>query len=75
MRTVSFTLPESLDDALTALARARRSSRSALVREALESALKVKGRSVTALAHDLVGSVEGPADLGCDPEHLSGYGT
>ena len=34
-RTVSFTLPEQLDDALTDLARRRNSSRSALVREAL----------------------------------------
>jgi predicted transcriptional regulator len=75
MRTVSFKLPESLDDALTALARARGLSRSAIVREALEFALKARGRSVTALACDLVGAVERPADPGGDPEHLSGYGT
>lgn len=75
MRTVSLTLPQSLDDALTAIARTHGSSRSAPVREALESALKAKSRSVTALACNLVGSVEGPADLGGDPKHLSGYGT
>ena len=74
MRTVSFKLPESLDDALTDLAKARRSSRSAIVREALESVAKAKRRSVTALAGKLVGSLEGPADLASDPKHMVGYG-
>ncbi len=37
MRTVSFKLPEQLDNELTALAKRRRSSRSALVREALQT--------------------------------------
>jgi len=74
MRTVSFKLPEDLDDALNELARTRRSSRSALVREALESLAKSKRRSVTALAGDLVGSVEGPSDLAMNRKHMSGYG-
>jgi Ribbon-helix-helix protein, copG family len=74
MRTVSFELPESLDDALTDLAKARRSSRSAVVREALESLAKAKRRSVTALAGNLVGSLDGPSDLATDPKHMSGYG-
>jgi Arc/MetJ-type ribon-helix-helix transcriptional regulator len=74
MRTVSFKLPEDLDNALNELARTRRSSRSALVREALESLAKGKCRSVTALAGDLVGSVAGPSDLATNRKHLSGYG-
>lgn len=74
MRTVSFKLPEDLDDALNDLARTRRSSRSAVVREALESLAKGKRRSVTALAGDLVGSVEGPSDLATNRKHMSGYG-
>lgn len=74
MRTVSFKLPEDLDDALNDLARTRRSSRSALVREALESLAKGKRRSVTALAGTLVGSVEGPSDLATNRKHMSGYG-
>ena len=40
MRTVSFKLTEELNDALSQLARKRGSSRSALVREALESLAK-----------------------------------
>ena len=74
MRTVSFKLPVDLDDALNELAKTRRSSRSALVREALESLAKGKRRSVTALAGALVGSVEGPTDLATNRKHMSGYG-
>lgn len=74
MRTVSFKLPEELDDTLSDLARSRRASRSALVREALESLAKGPRRSVTSVAGSLVGSVEGPADLASNPEHMSRYG-
>ncbi len=74
MRTVSFKLPEDLDDALNELARSRGSSRSALVREALEALARGKRRSVTSLAGKLVGSVEGPTDLAINRKHMSGYG-
>jgi predicted transcriptional regulator len=74
MRTVSFKLPENLDDELTELARARRSSRSAIVREALQSVAMAKRRSVTAAAGTLVGSVDGPPDLASDRKHMTEYG-
>lgn len=74
MRTVSFKLPEDLDDALNELARSRGASRSAVVREALEALAKGKRRSVTALAGDLVGSVDGPTDLATNPRYMAGYG-
>jgi Arc/MetJ-type ribon-helix-helix transcriptional regulator len=74
MRTVSFKLPQALDDALNELALARGASRSALVREALEALAKGKRRSVTSLAGKLVGSLDGPADLATNRKHLSGYG-
>lgn len=74
MRTVSFKLPEDLDDALSELARSRGASRSAVVREALEALAKGKRRSVAALAGDLVGSVDGPVDLATSRKHMSGYG-
>ncbi len=74
MRTVSFKLPEDLDDALNELACSRGASRSALVREAIESFAKGKSRSVTSLAGNLVGSVEGPTDLATNRKHMSGYG-
>jgi predicted transcriptional regulator len=74
MRTVSFKLSEQLDDALSDLARRRKSSRSALVREALEALAKGRRRSVTAAVDELVAPVEGPADLSTNPRHMGGYG-
>ncbi len=74
MRTVSFKLSERLDDALSDLARRRKSSRSALVREALEALATGKRRSVTAVVDELVGSLDGPANLSTDPRHMTGYG-
>ena len=74
MRTVSFKLSEQIDDALSDLARRRKSSRSALVREALRSLATGKRHSVTAVVGALVGSLDGPADLSTNPKHLAGYG-
>jgi Arc/MetJ-type ribon-helix-helix transcriptional regulator len=74
MRTVSFKLPEDLDDTLNELARSRGASRSALLREALEALAKGKRRSVTALAGNLVGSLEGPTDLATNRKHMAAYG-
>ncbi len=74
MRTVSFKLPKSLDEALSDMAQRRNSSRSAIVREALAGLAAGGRRSVTAMVDDLVGAMEGPADLSTNPKHLSGYG-
>ncbi len=74
MRTVSFKLSERLDDAISDLARRRKSSRSALVREALEALAKGQRRSVTAAVDELVAPVVGPADLSTNPKHMVGYG-
>ena len=74
MRTVSFKLSGQLDDALSDLARRRNSSRSALVREALQALATGKRHSVTAMVGDLVGSLDGPPDLSSNPRHLAGYG-
>lgn len=74
MRTVSFKLSKKLDDALSDLDRRRKSTRSLLVREALEALAAGKRRSVTAVADELVGSLEGPADLSTNAKHMTGYG-
>ena len=74
MKTVSFKLPEDIDKALTELARLRKSSRSALVREALAAFEIERERSVTVAAGRLVGSLDGPADLSSNPRHMDGYG-
>lgn len=74
MRTVSFKLSDRLDDALSDLARRRKSSRSALVRAALEAFATGKRHSVTAVVDEFVGSLDGPADLSTNPKHMAGYG-
>ena len=74
MRTVSFKLPVELDRKLDELARRRRSSRSAVVREALEALAIDRRGSVTALAGHLVGSAEGPGDLSTNPKYMKNFG-
>lgn len=74
MRTLSFKLPAPLDDALRALARRRGATRSALVREAIEALSSRGRRSVTDVVDELIGSVDGPADLSTSPRHMKGYG-
>jgi len=74
MKIASFKLPEELDRALTALARERRSSRSALVREAVEGLTAGTRPSVTELAGPLVGCLEGPSDLSTSPQHMEDFG-
>jgi hypothetical protein len=74
MKTVSFKLPEDIDKSLTELARLRKSSRSAVVREALAAFEATPARSVTGAAGPLVGSLDGPADLSTNPKHMTGYG-
>jgi predicted transcriptional regulator len=79
MKTLSLKLPDTLDDQLEALASRRRTSKSAVVRDAISGYLKVSSAptraSFTALAGDLAGSIEGPEDLSVNPDHLAGYGT
>ncbi len=79
MRPVSFKLPRALDEQLTRLARRRRTTRSAVVREALE-ALEAHDETssdtttVTEAAADLVGVLSGPRDLSRSRRHMTGYG-
>jgi len=74
MRIASFKLPEHLDRTLTALARDRGTSRSALVREALEQFTATSQPSVTELAGGLVGCLDGPADLSTGAPHMEDFG-
>ncbi|HEX5178136.1 MAG TPA: CopG family transcriptional regulator [Gemmatimonadaceae bacterium] len=74
MKTVSFKVTAEVDDALTKLARARNTSRSSLVREAL-AAYTVAGRaSVTAAVDAVTSGVNGPRDLSSNPKHMARYG-
>jgi predicted transcriptional regulator len=74
MRTVSIELPVRQDDDLSQRARRRNSTRSALLREALEALAKGRRHSVTAATDEILEPFEGRADLSMNPKHLGGYG-
>ena len=78
MKTISLKLSESLDAKLNRLVKARKQTRSEIVREAIE--LMLNGGepkhpvSMAELAGDLAGCLEGPGDLSTNPKHMEGYG-
>jgi predicted transcriptional regulator len=79
MRTISLKLPDDLLAQLNSEAKARRVTKSGLVRESLEKALRRQSpaRAVSCydLARDLAGTVKGlPEDLADNPEYLDGFG-
>lgn len=73
MKNVSFKLPPELDEALSELARARKTSRSALVREALAVYTTGGRTSVTAAVDAITRGVNGPRDLSSNPRHMARY--
>jgi hypothetical protein len=79
MRTISLKLPDNLLLLLTRTAKARRVTKSSLVRESLEKTLceKRPARRVSCydLAQDLAGVVKGlPKDLADNPKYMEGFG-
>jgi predicted transcriptional regulator len=76
MKTLSLKVPDALDTRLTAVARRRATSKSAVVRDALERLATGDEAHPSALdlARDLAGCVAGPRDLSSNPKHLRGYG-
>ena len=76
MKALSLKLSDALDARLSAAARKRRTSKSALVRDALEAFLgtKVRPGSALELMRDLAGCAEGPGDLSYNKAHLRDYG-
>ena len=79
MNTISLKLPDSLLELLEKESRARRTTKSSLVRECLEKTLAARpgGGEATCydLARDLAGSVKGlPRDLATNPKYLEGFG-
>lgn len=79
MKTISVTLPNALGAKLTAKAKQRRTTKSAIVRAAIEQYLEHTAEppcgSVAALAKDLIGCVSGgPPDLSYNKKYLEGFG-
>ncbi len=77
MPPLSVKLPKQLQELLDELARSRGMSRSDVVREALRLYAVSSGTlsgSVTDVAGELVGSLDGPRDLSTAPRHMKGFG-
>jgi hypothetical protein len=79
MQTISLKLPEDLLAHLNNEAKARGVTKSWLVRESLEKALRNPSPDGTAscydLARDLAGSVKGlPRDLADNPKYMEAFG-
>jgi hypothetical protein len=79
MQTISLKLPDDLLALLESEAEARRVTKSLLIRESLEKALRTQSRagepSCYDLARDLAGSVKGlPEDLAENPKYMEGFG-
>ena len=79
MRTISLKLPEDLMEGLQREAKARRITKSALVRESVEARLRRRPRRGAAscydMAHDLAGTLKGlPRDLAANPKYMEGFG-
>jgi hypothetical protein len=78
VKTLTIKLSEELETCLEMLASRRGESKSALVRAAIEDLVKTAEKrapgSCLDRAHDLAGSVEGPANLSHDKKYMRGYG-
>ena len=80
MQTISLKLPDDLLTRLTEQAKARRVTKSWLIRESLETALseQASGRTPSCydLASDLAGVIKGlPEDLATNPKYMEGFGS
>jgi predicted transcriptional regulator len=80
MTTISLKIPDELVSRVDAAARSKRTTRSALLREALEEKLRALDRksppSLFDQSADLCGIGEsGTGDLASNPKHLEGFGT
>lgn len=80
MPTITLKLPAGLAARLNTVVRRRSTTKSAVVRQALEAHLEDSARdedrgSCLDLARDLAGSLRGgPRDLSSNKRHLRGYG-
>ncbi|MDQ3262256.1 MAG: ribbon-helix-helix protein, CopG family, partial [Myxococcota bacterium] len=67
-------LPHGLAAKVARLAKERGTTRSQVIRQAIEDATDRSPGSAAELAADLCGVIEGPADLSTHPRHLDDLG-
>jgi predicted transcriptional regulator len=74
VRTISLKLPDDLLRRLDSEAKARRVTKSWLVRESLENALRRQSPGIAVSCYDLAGIVKGlPEDLADNPKYMDGF--
>ena len=78
MKNVSLKLSDELNTKLEQVSKQRGARKSDVIREALESyfadSKNGAGVSCLDLAGDLVGCLDGPADLATNPKYMRGFG-
>jgi len=78
MPTLTCKVSPDLDARLSAASRARRTTKSVIVREILEAQLSHRSRRSQLRAYDLVkhlvGRLSGPRDLSHDARHMADFG-
>jgi Arc/MetJ-type ribon-helix-helix transcriptional regulator len=81
VKTISLKLPGTLHAKLARAAKSRKTSKSELMRAALDQFLNNEQRpsarrtvSALELAGDLVGCIAGPGDLSTNPKYMEGFG-
>ena len=78
MKTITLKISEKTEADLKYLASEKGTTKSLIIREAIESYLadkNVKRKSnFLELAGDIIGSVEGPEDLSTNPKYMEDYG-
>ena len=75
MKTLSIKVPAALSARVVKLARSRKSTVSAVVREAIEGYAPDESASFGDAAREYIGCVDsGPGDLATNPRHLKGFG-
>lgn len=74
MRTLAVKLPDSLLEKVAQLARERHTTRSEIIRAALDAYSVAEGESFTEALSDLCGSLAGPGDLSTNPAYLDDLG-
>jgi len=77
MTTISLKVPSALRRRLAQVAQQRQTSRSAVIRDALEQFVEGnagRGDSCLAIAAELIGCADGPADLSYNKKRLAGFG-
>lgn len=74
MTTISLKVPAMLDLRLAQEAQRRRTSKSAVIRECVETALLTPREGQAASCLDLAGCLEGSRDIATNPKYLGDFG-